>query len=169
MDRDQWKENYIEWRRSLHTQLCKAFTILSVCSSFGNMVALLEKYRLIRTVIGAGSKTIISVIKTCTFVPSLYLCAFQVRGEVDLQSALFSYFLFSELGTLPVHIFSVEMLKWHLLELEVRYAQFYILQWRRNLKYHLAWRSMFLLLLVNDDSVSPKETPDYSVSQIVLF
>lgn len=95
MDWDKWKENYAEWGRSLHTQLCKAFTILSVCSSIANRLLFYlskkidcfsgkKKYRLIRKNFVAGSKPIISVLKACTFEPSLYHCAFQVRGVVDL-------------------------------------------------------------------------------------
>lgn len=34
MDWNKWKENYIEWARSVHTQVCQSVTSLSVCFHF---------------------------------------------------------------------------------------------------------------------------------------
>lgn len=165
MDWDKWKKNYVEWRRSLHTQLCKAFTILSVCSAIANRLLLFffweKNYRLIRILLQEATHNI------C--YKKLYFWA----------NSLLSYLSSSRCGRFVVFLFSLTFaLLWcryttspHLFsgDAEVAFARVrskvcptfisfrkknYNLSWHQEACFFQCWWMMI--------GVMSQETPDYS-------
>lgn len=110
MDWDKWKENYVEWTRSVHPQVCKSVTSLSVC-----FLSHLLNY--------------VSISQNLVF---LFLNIF-LRGrnrnakQNHLQNSLFtlSFFFLSLSGTLQAHTYSVKRQKKHSLVSEIRSADVY--------------------------------------------
>lgn len=172
MDWDKWKENYAEWGRSIHTQLCKAFTILSVCSSIANRLLFWKKkIQINKEEFCCRKQTHNLCFKSLHFwAKSLSLCLSSSscgRFVVSLFFLTFALFWFRY--TTSPHLFSGDA--------EVAFARVR----SKVCPTFISFREREIIISLGIEknvffstgewwiSVMSQETPDHTISQIILL